>query len=212
MNIGIDVDGVLTDFERYQLRRGKKYFATKNHGTSVNEDQILIRNIFSCSESEERKFWTRYLIPYCLFEPARKEAARTIKTLREKGDRVYIITGRIYTTENSLRGKAFRFLLLNWLKRNRIEYDDIVFCTAPNDCLEKLAACQEFNIDIMIEDRVENILCIGRITRVLCYEAQYNRNLPEIASIERVSSFSQVASAIQAYREQRIPSMIDKKI
>ena len=27
MNIGIDVDGVLTDLEKFQLENGKKYFA-----------------------------------------------------------------------------------------------------------------------------------------------------------------------------------------
>ena len=53
MKIGVDVDGVLTDLESYQLKYGKKYF---KNVTDINEDGYDICDIFHCSKEESEAF------------------------------------------------------------------------------------------------------------------------------------------------------------
>lgn len=50
-------------------------------------------------------------------------------------------------------------------------YDNIIF--APED---KLNICLENNIDIMIEDKVENIEKISTKLPVICFNAGYNKD------------------------------------
>ena len=62
-------------------------------------------------------------------------------------------------------------IVLNWLKRNKIEYDKIIF--SPED---KLDICLENNIDVMIEDKPANINKISGKIPVICFHAGYNKN------------------------------------
>lgn len=55
MNIGMDIDGVLTDFEWFQKHYGQKYFKrdiSNVEGYSISEK-------FHCSYKEEYKFYIR---------------------------------------------------------------------------------------------------------------------------------------------------------
>ena len=62
-------------------------------------------------------------------------------------------------------------IVLDWLKRNKIEYDKIIF--SPED---KLDICLENNIDVMIEDKPANINKISGKIPVICFHAGYNKN------------------------------------
>ena len=50
-----------------------------------------------------------------------------------------------------------RKIVLEWLKENNIFYDNIIF--SPED---KINICIENDIDLMIEDKVENINIISQ--------------------------------------------------
>ena len=62
-----------------------------------------------------------------------------------------------------------RNIVLNWLKKNEIHYDKIIF--SPED---KLDICRQNNIDLMIEDKPKNINTISSEIPVICYHANYN--------------------------------------
>ena len=49
--IGIDVDGVLTYLEEYQLKTGKKYFKTQD----FDETKYDIQDIFNVTKKEREK-------------------------------------------------------------------------------------------------------------------------------------------------------------
>lgn len=61
-------------------------------------------------------------------------------------------------------------IVLNWLKKNNIQHDNIIF--SPED---KLKIYINNNIDIMIEDKVENINKLSTIIPVICFNAGYNK-------------------------------------
>ena len=61
-------------------------------------------------------------------------------------------------------------IVTKWLEENNINYNKIIF--SPED---KLEICKENNINIMIEDKVENINNISEIIPVVCFNASYNK-------------------------------------
>lgn len=170
MRIGIDIDGVLTDIEKWQLDYGSKFYF-ENYGIEIqNNEGYEVTNIFNIDSKLDDQFWNEYLYDYAKNEPARKYAAEVIDKLKEKGHEIYIITARYLTDRNDEVGKEMKNIVINWLKSNDINYDQIIF--SPED---KIEICKENNISIMIEDKVENINNISRIIPVICFHAEYNK-------------------------------------
>lgn len=169
MKIGIDIDGVLTDFEKWQLEVGSKFFIKYNKNI-VNPNGYDSKDVFNATKELDSEFWRDYLYDYAKNEPARKFAGEVIDKLKDKGYEIYIITARYLTDRNDDLGNNMRNTVINWLKENNINYDKIIF--SPDD---KYEICKENNINIMIEDRVENINNISKIMPVICFDAAYNK-------------------------------------
>ena len=197
MNIGIDVDGVLVDMEGYQLRTGTEYFKKKYNKDVVDPKGYDIEQIFDCTHKEREKFWLKYIWAYCLKEPVFSYAIDTIKALHEAGHKIVIITSRAHTTEKGLTGWVFRKMLLRWLKNNKIYYDKIVYCTEKNSGEDKRRACIEENIDVMIDDKPENLNAIMDKMKVICYPAIWNEDIDEEKYI-RVKDWSEIFDAISS--------------
>lgn len=195
MNIGVDVDGVLVDMEGYQREYGKKYFEEKLGMKPINEKGFDIEDIYGCTHAEREKFWTKYIWGYCLRAPMSENAALVSKELREKGHKIYIITGRAHTTENGTSGKLFRWMLRHWLKKNRFEYDDIVYCSEKESSTDKLDACKRYDINLMIDDKPENLLSLKDEIKVICYPAIWNVDMNNDKVI-RVKNWSEIREYI----------------
>ena len=129
MIIGIDVDGVLSDIGNYQLKYSKPYFKKKYNKDIVNPDKFDIEQIYDCTHKEREIFWQKYIWGYCLTEPAFKNASEVLLKLHEEENKIVIITGRAHTTEQGITGKLFRKMLTYWLKKNKIYYDEIYYCS-----------------------------------------------------------------------------------
>ena len=103
--------------------------------------------------------------------PARAFASEIIKKLHDEGNKIIIITGRYKTQEDSSIGEQMRKDTVNWLNKNII-YDEICYAHCP-----KTKEIKEKNIDIMIEDSPAILPEIVKITKVLCFDNRYNRDL-----------------------------------
>ena len=142
MRIGIDIDGETTD-------------------------------IFKVDSKLDNEFWTKYFKDYAINVDVRKFASEVIKKLKQNGNEIYIITARGSFLSHSASVMSIeenRNIVLEWLKRNEIEYDKIIF--SPED---KLSICIDNNIDLMIEDKVDNINKISTKIPVICFHAGYNK-------------------------------------
>lgn len=168
MRIGIDIDGVLTDIEQWQLDVGGKFFSKFNKSV-LNKDGYEITKIFNVSDELDSQFWNEYLYEYVTKEPSRKYASEVIKKLKDDGNEIYIVTARYLTDRNNEDGEKMRKIVVNWLAEQKIDYDEIIF--SPEDKKEN---CKKYNIDIMIEDKVDNINKISSIIPVICFYAGYN--------------------------------------
>ena len=109
MNIGIDVDGVLTDIYNYQIEKGQQYF-----NKMKEKNTLSIAEMFDVTSEEEKKFWTKYIWEYCLKVKAREGASEALQKLKDEGNKIYIITSRVHTTKKNILGLIFRKMLISW--------------------------------------------------------------------------------------------------
>ncbi len=172
MRIGIDIDGVLTDLEKWQLDVASKYMVENFNQSIVDYQGYTTDIIYGISKKQNQIFWDKYRDDYTQNTVARNFASEVINRLSREGHEIYIITARIFTDEQSDRGEKMRTTVKKWLKDNNINYNQLIF--SPED---KLEICLENLIDIMIDDRVANIETISTEIPVVCYHANYNKDL-----------------------------------
>lgn len=60
MNIGIDVDGVLNNYNAYQKKEGKKYFKKK----IINPYGYDLQEMFGITKEEDHQFWKEHILNY----------------------------------------------------------------------------------------------------------------------------------------------------
>lgn len=171
MRIGIDIDGVLEDVEQFQIEYGSKYFYEKYQKIIVNPNGYNIKNIFDVKQELDDEFWREHIREYAVKEKAREFASEVIEKLKQDDNEIYIITARTSDlTWIDLSEKEMEHIVKVWLNKNNIYYDKIIF--SPED---KLDVCLENDIDLMIEDKVENISKISTKIPVICFDAKYNK-------------------------------------
>ena len=105
MRIGIDIDGVLTDIEQWQLDYGNKFIFEKYHKGIINSEGYDIEEIFNVDKKAEDEFWEKYLYEYARNEPARKFASEIINKLKDDEKEIYIITARYLTNGDHIKIK-----------------------------------------------------------------------------------------------------------
>jgi len=198
MNIGIDIDGVLTDIHGFNHRHAPQYFKRKFGREVADEAPYDIRDIFKCPDNEWMSYWKLHLVKYVVFEPARRGAKSFVRTLLNDGHEVYIISRRVFTIRQDFMGWLMRTIVRSWLWRNGVTYHGIVFC--DHDVKDsKKAACLEKRIDIMIDDEPENLYSIAPVTKVICFDTSYNQECSG-ENILRANSFDEAYRLINEYK------------
>ena len=193
MRIGIDIDGVLTDVERWQLDYGSKFYYERYQKEIVDFEGYDTNQIFNVDDKLDEEFWREYFKEYSLNVEARKFANEVIDKLKQEGNEIYIITARgsfLSHSADVMSAEENQQIVLNWLKNHHINYDKIIF--SPED---KLDICKENNIDLMIEDKVDNINKISKIIPVICFHAGYNKDCKN-SNIIRCYSWYDIYSKI----------------
>jgi len=198
MNIGIDVDGVLANVAEFQLEYGTPYFKKKYGYDVINPNAFDVKEIFGCTDKERNKFgWDKTFWHYIIRYPAMENAANIIDKLRKEGHRIVIITGRVFIKQSGFKGWLSRLTLKRWLKRRKIIYDNLFLCDEKNAAQDKLLACKKYSIDVMIEDKPENIMTLmNNAYSVICYDAPYNSKC-EGNSIYRAKTWDDVYEIIK---------------
>ena len=181
MNIGIDIDGVLIDDDTYRLDTMTKY-AFENNLPQL-EYPYAFESKNAWDEDTKWDYKQKYFFDYIKNAPIRKYAKEIIQKLHNEGYKIIIITGRYKTREQSELGEQMRNDTVNWLKKNNIIYDKIIYAQCP-----KTKEIQENNVDIMIDDSPEILEAATKVTKVLCYDNRYNRDL-EYENMTRVFSW-----------------------
>lgn len=170
MNIGIDIDGVLTNVIRYACDYGSKYFFEKYGKLDININSWSLKNMFNVTDEEDKECWFTIVKNYSINEPARPFASEIINKLKSEGNSIYIITARSVDKWDDVDGEMNNVVKI-WLEHNKINYDKLIFSK------EKMKVCKEYDIDIMIEDKTENINSISKKLPVICFHENHNKDL-----------------------------------
>ena len=171
MNVGIDIDGVLTNISEYMIKYGEKFLKENNINSKIDCTKYGIEEMLGIDEKTGLKFWIDYLANYIINTKPRKDAVKIVSKLKEKHT-IFIITARNeYGLGDDLYGKM-ESLTIDWLKRNHIIYDKILFTGEY-----KVDACRDNKIDIIIEDSPQNIKELSEVTKVLCFDNPYNKEV-----------------------------------
>lgn len=166
MNIGIDVDGVLTELEKWQFEYGSKYYKKE----IISPESYKTYDIFNVSKESDDIFWNLYRKEYTSKVRVKEKASEVIRKLKSEGFNIIIVTAREYTIEDTKRGLIERKTLKKWLKKNKIYYDELVYTTE-----NKIKAIKDKKIDIMIEDSYDNIKSLSKYVPVMAVDAIYNK-------------------------------------
>jgi len=144
MNIGIDIDGVLTNYEREQLDYGTKISIDEGWKIDIDLSKYHEKDMFNWNEEQANKFWERYIIKYFSETPVRTFAPEVIEKLKQEGHKIYLITARNgYGIPPEYYGREQQ-ITKEWLEKNNIKYDKLIFEK------EKLEPCLKNDIDVMI--------------------------------------------------------------
>ena len=200
MNIGIDLDGVLTNFNEFCLNYGTKYATEIGSEKIINPKGYESIEIFSWSEQTDLAFWEKYNLQYAVEEKPRLFAKEVIDKLKSEGHNIYIITARASEFQDVKRQEKMQELVRNWFKNNELYYDELIFST-----VNKLENCKEKNIDIMVEDSPHNIKQLAEFLPVICFDTRYNKDC-EGRNIIRAYSFYDIYEKINELDNQKNPT------
>lgn len=173
MNIGIDIDGVLTNMERIVTDFATKMCVEENWNISVNASEYDQDKAFNWTKEQTDKFWNKYLVKYVTETPAREFAKEILEKLQQEGNQIYLITAR---NEEGLPPEYYgkmQELTKQWLKSQNIKYDKLIFAQDT----EKLQQCLENNVTVMIEDSPTNIKNISKKIKTIKFDCKYNQNV-----------------------------------
>ena len=166
MKIGIDLDGVILDFESIMNTYAEMYdlLVLKKNGV-VKKEEFSYLNKYDWTIKEKEEFINKYLIKgtlNCSLVPLAKEV---IDMLIINND-IKLITAR------GLLNKKTKRYVLDVLKKYDIKYNDIYF-----EVKNKVEKCKELNIDIMIEDNPNNAIDLAN-NNIMCLYLKSNNNSP----------------------------------
>ena len=224
MRVGFDLDGTLTDFEKFVLEHAPEYMKSKYnmdivnvHGYDVDQvfdiENELTKRGFSKEQAviEANKilseFWEKFYVSYSLLTPFRPGVKETIDKLRKDGVEILIFTSRKKTCDKGILGEIVRKTtrLQFLLNKIRIENSKLIFL--PTD-EAKLDVLRKYNLVAMVDDKPELVTAISEFTDVVCINCSYNINHNIPISARRVAGYEndQVYNAIKniIYEKQRI--------
>ena len=180
MRIGIDIDGVLNDVGYWHYTYGFKYCIEMGIDRGFDPYSYLIEEQFKLTDEENDDFWNTYIYDLLESIPVRPYASYIIGLLRDMGHKIVIVSARNDRYLNN--GDMFSYVS-SWLDKNNILYDEIIIGNG-----NKKDKCIDNNIDIMIEDKLDNVIDISSVIPVLCFDAPYNRDINS-SNVTRVYSW-----------------------
>lgn len=146
MRLGVDIDNVITDFDKKLLEGMIKEDKNKRNAGIINKNARRIsEGMFDWSREEFVEFLANNMENMASEMTPRRNCKKIIDKLLSEGNEIYLISHRAFpdykhpveTTEN-------------WLKKHKINYTKLILSEKP----DKTKECKENNIDIMIDDRI----------------------------------------------------------
>ncbi|MEG1705608.1 MAG: nucleoside hydrolase [Clostridia bacterium] len=203
MNIGIDIDNVISNFNEMLLDEflihDKKL---GNKGIKNKNADYITRGMFYWEEDEVKSFYDNNIESIAKKLKVKSGAKKYIDRLKKEGHIIYIITSR----DNGEYSDSYK-MTKEWLDTNLIYYDKLILTNAyKNDKHGKTKNCIENNIDIMIDDSIHICQdCIDNNITTILMNTPYNKKV----NILRAYSWKEVYEFICNYNSKKINVILD---
>ena len=136
-----------------------------------------IKDIFECTDKQREKFWLIYIWEYCLRLKMTDGAAETVRILKQKGNQIYIITGRAHTKR---KGRSWVYFLEKCLNTGygkiNLSMTKFFYVTEEGSSEEKYNICIQENIDVLVDDKPTNLLPLKDKLKIVCFPAKWNED------------------------------------
>lgn len=169
MNLGIDIDNVITAFDNGLLKEFLIQDKLKRNSGIVNpKADHITKGMFDWSEDEVHEFYANHMERIAKGLSPRRNCKKYMDKLLADGHKLILISHRAYPDY-----KEPEKTTIEWLKKHKINYTKLVISKSA----DKTEECRQNNIDIMIDDRAgqcqkmsaNGINCILMLTK-------HNRN------------------------------------
>lgn len=172
MNIGIVIDGVLTNLEQFQFNYGSKFYfeqemELKNPRGCTVQEIFRKHGNFLKTRDKELAFWDVYYEYYLLKENPRPFASEVLWKLHEDGYTIYLVCARMNFF--SLEKEKIKHLTKLWLIEHSIYFDFLIFSDMINVELVK-----KYEISLFVDHNPDSIFNIAFHIPVVCFHAKYN--------------------------------------
>ena len=201
MNIGIDIDNVISNFDEELLKEYIKHDKELRNSGIINKNAKYIRNdMFDWSEEEDNIFYKENIERIAKNLKVIEGVKEYIDKLKKDGHNIYIITGR----DNGEYSDPYN-MTKEWLQENNIYYDKLIF-TDAYDKSQKSKECIKNNVEIMIDDSVSICKnCVESGITTLIMDKPYNRE----ENITRVKNWKEIYEYITNYKKEKFNVILD---
>ena len=201
MNIGIDIDNVISNFDEELLKEYIKHDKELRNSGIINQNAKYIRNdMFDWSEEEDNIFYKENIERIAKNLKVIEGVKEYIDKLKKDGHNIYIITGR----DNGEYSDPYN-MTKEWLQENNIYYDKLIF-TDAYDKSQKSKECIKNNVEIMIDDSVSICKnCVESGITTLIMDKPYNRE----ENITRVKNWKEIYEYITNYKKEKFNVILD---
>lgn len=170
MNIGIDIDNVISNFNDVLLEEFLKHDKELRNTGIVDNSKYISRGMFDWSELETKEFYNSNIERIAINLDLVNDAKKYIDKLKTNGNRIIIITGR----NNGEYSEPYQ-MTKDWLFKQGINYDKLILTNAYKHH-EKADICLEENIDIMVDDSVHVCEeCLNKNIKSILFGTPYNK-------------------------------------
>ena len=147
MNIGLDLDGVVYDTEEEYRVEACFYNQKINGEEMIAPDEIKAYKRYNWTKEQEIEFMQSCLLDIEMNAPMKYKAKEVINLLKNDGHKINVVTSRgiVFPSEIEITEKR--------LQKDNLPIDKTIFSGA-----DKVKACKENNIDIIVEDYYDYVL------------------------------------------------------
>ena len=196
-NLGVDVDGVLTNIQDFMFEFGSKFSYERGFDlVNLNKDAYDSAVTFNWCNNTDDEFWCEVLETYSRDEKPRKFASEVLYKLKGAGWKIHIITARKSIKEEDIKERKIEKILEEWLNIHDIPYDVLVFTGS-----DKIQEIKDNQIDIMIEDSPINIQQLKDLCSMIVFDAMYNKECVGDGLV-RVNSWYEILDYLEKVAEK----------
>ena len=194
MRIGLDIDNVVTNFDKKILEEFYKEDKNKRNKGIVNPDGKWIKNMFDWSADEVEEFFNKNMQEFAKELEPRENAKYYMDKLLEEGHKLYLISHRAYPHYT----KPYE-VTEEWLKVNDIDYTKLIISKTTN----KTKECKEHNIDIMFDD-VRNNCRELQESGIKCYLMGTEYNQKNLDGLKVVKNWKELYEVVNNMEKKKV--------